>query len=251
MTAMASLALLYFLLWVGVTVSTPVDVQKRIVHGVRCGQNDRLYHVKLRATDGTFCGGSLISDEWILTAAHCWEETMYADVNIHPGNEMETIKITRHEIYTENSKAHDIMLLKLEKKPKKIHKIDLPDCSADLQLRNLFHVAGHGLFAVGEYDIYEERNSENLLCGDMRVVDCSPLRGWIHNRNVPFDNWVCADGEHQVTAAGDSGGGAVFNGKIYAVISGYNDLQAFRDPCEFSRVCAYMHWIQSIIGPNP
>ncbi|KAM4584774.1 uncharacterized protein PAE49_004221 [Odontesthes bonariensis] len=47
MTAMAPLRLLLSMLWVGVTVSTVVDLHKRIIGGAECGPNERLYHVKL------------------------------------------------------------------------------------------------------------------------------------------------------------------------------------------------------------
>uniref|UniRef100_A0A667WPW4 trypsin n=1 Tax=Myripristis murdjan TaxID=586833 RepID=A0A667WPW4_9TELE len=55
------------------------DVHKRIIGGRPCRPDERLYHVQLRGffqnstyTEETLCGGSLISDQWILTASHCW-----------------------------------------------------------------------------------------------------------------------------------------------------------------------------------
>ncbi|XP_054865906.1 snake venom serine protease 5-like [Amphiprion ocellaris] len=113
------------LLWLGldVTVSTVVDLQKRIIGGNQCRPKERHYHVKLIVSHGNkdfFCGASLISDQWILTAAHCYEPgwTMHAVLGVHPGpGEQVEIK-EPPEIYTDtgknnNQRSHDIMLLKL------------------------------------------------------------------------------------------------------------------------------------------
>lgn len=57
-----------------VTVSTVEDLQKRVIGGQDCGKDERHYHVKLTHPRGELsCGGSLISDKWILTAAHCYD----------------------------------------------------------------------------------------------------------------------------------------------------------------------------------
>lgn len=43
----------------------------RIVGGSTADEDDYPWMVSLQQTWGHFCGGSLISSQWVLTAAHC------------------------------------------------------------------------------------------------------------------------------------------------------------------------------------
>ncbi|XP_074540329.1 thrombin-like enzyme gyroxin B2.1 [Halichoeres trimaculatus] len=146
----------------GASVSTPGDLEKRIIGGQECGPNDREYHVKLIGNDGTsnfLCGGSLISKDWILTAAHCDKKTITAYVGIHPsGGGGGQATEAKHETFIDKqSNKHDIMLLKLQNPVTTVKPVGLPNCKTNpakfLRFFNKYgakvQVAGHGPATLG------------------------------------------------------------------------------------------------------
>lgn len=52
-------------------VAFPVDDDDKIVGGFTCAENSVPYQVSLNA-GYHFCGGSLINEEWVVSAAHCY-----------------------------------------------------------------------------------------------------------------------------------------------------------------------------------
>ena len=52
----------------------------KIVGGVEATPNQWPWQVALFVDDAWFCGGSLISENWVLTAAHCVDGASYFDV---------------------------------------------------------------------------------------------------------------------------------------------------------------------------
>ncbi|XP_029282285.1 trypsin I-P1-like [Cottoperca gobio] len=260
---------LLLLLLAGVTVNAAVDLQKRIIGGQPCNRADRLYHVKLishNVTHESLCGGSLISDRWILTAAHCWV-TMTAYVGVHPGPDPATAMtpgsqthqfhtITRHEIFRDNNGTHDIMLLQL---PRATNIIPVPlpnatDCVNNIPIRAEVQIAGYGnTTAEGRFN---GTWADVLHCALTDVVDCGRLMQHLQNYPVFFAEHVyqhlfCVQRARVDTCPGDSGGGVVFNGKIYGVISFTGDVNnACSEAAGFMEVCRYRTWINGIMS-NP
>jgi len=60
----------------------PPSVNVRVVGGVEAMPHSWPWQVSLQSSRGHFCGGSIINEQWVLSAAHCVGGYVMLDINL-------------------------------------------------------------------------------------------------------------------------------------------------------------------------
>merc|ERR1712025_107705 len=95
----------------------------RIVGGFEAQENQWPWQVALFIDNAWFCGGSIISENYVMTAAHCADGASYFDImagahNVRASSEPHRVEITSYNGWTHpqrnhNTLANDIALIEL------------------------------------------------------------------------------------------------------------------------------------------
>src|SRR5688500_11395183 len=106
----------------GDAVAAPIGDEKEIVGGTATTIAQHPWQISFQTSDGFhFCGGSILSDTWIVTAQHCVEGASPSSVRIEAGatrlsesGQVRSVaEIVRHPGYTQPANGKDIALLRL------------------------------------------------------------------------------------------------------------------------------------------
>ncbi|XP_071403566.1 trypsin-3-like isoform X1 [Centroberyx affinis] len=224
--------------------------ESKIVGGYECPKHSVPYQVYL--TDGKpLCGGTLLSREWVLSAAHCEKPFLKVGLGLHNRRKFEgteqfimSTKVIPHPDYNSGTLDNDIMLIKLSK-PATLNRYVRPatlptKCARD---GTMCRISGWGSLRP---------SNEGLLYSDKLQCLDAPLLSYNTCSNAyPFEitkNMICAgflEGG-KGSCQGDSGGPMVCGEKIQGVVSWGDLVCAGRNkPGVFTKVCNYISWIKN------
>uniref|UniRef100_A0A2K6L8J8 trypsin n=1 Tax=Rhinopithecus bieti TaxID=61621 RepID=A0A2K6L8J8_RHIBE len=233
-------------------MAAPFHDDDKIVGGYTCEENSVPYQVSLNS-GYHFCGGSLISEQWVVSAGHCYKphiEVRLGEHNIEvlEGNEqfINATKIIRHPKYNGNTLNNDIMLIKLST-PAVINDyvstISLPNTPPDAGTECLISGWGNTLSSGADYP-------DELQCLDAPVLTQAKCK-----LSYPFritSNMFCVgflEGGKD-SCQGDSGGPVVCNGQLQGVVSWGYGCALKRRPGVYTKVYNYVDWIKDTIAAN-
>ncbi|XP_037359055.1 mast cell protease 8-like [Talpa occidentalis] len=193
------------------------------------------------------CGGFLVQDNFVLTAAHCKGSEMNVTLGAHNIKKKEktrqVIPVLRpfpHEDYDAEKLINDIMLLKLKKKAqltKTVKPIALPRPRDVVKPGQVCSVAGWGEMADGN-------SPDTLQEADLKVQaekTCKDLFPNDYNNSIQL--CVGKPKSKKATANGDSGGPFVCRGVAQGIVSYADDESPELLPQVFTRISSFLPWI--------
>ncbi|XP_034021939.1 elastase-1-like isoform X2 [Thalassophryne amazonica] len=239
---------------------------EKVIGGEVASPNSWPWQISLQYQYGSkyyhTCGGTLIRKGWVMTAAHCvdsprtWQVVLGEhDLYSHSGREQikKVSSVIIHPKWDGNklSAGFDIALLLLESEAtlnSYVQLGSLPPSGQILPHNNPCYITGWGHTSTGG------SLSPELKQAYLPVVDhqtCTLPDWW---GSTVKTNMVCAGGGAESGCNGDSGGplNCQVNGKYYVhgIVSFGSGLgcNTPKKPTVFSRVSAYIEWMNTIMN---
>nr|NP_001316809.1 uncharacterized protein LOC120766154 precursor [Rattus norvegicus]CAA54304.1 granzyme-like protein III [Rattus norvegicus] len=234
------------------TVSlAPTTEAGEIIGGHEAKPHSRPYMAYLQIMDedsgSTMCGGFLIQEDFVLTAAHCLGSKITVTLGAHNIKEQEkmqqvipVVKIIPHPAYNSKKYSNDIMLLKLKSKAKRtraVKTLSLPRSNFKVKPGDVCNVAGWG--KLGPMGKFPDKLQEVELTVQ-EDQECETYFKKAYNKA----NQICA-GDPKIKRAsfgGDSGGPLVCK-KVAAGIVAYGSKNGSA-PEAFTKVSTFLSWIK-------
>ncbi|KAL9693689.1 hypothetical protein quinque_012974 [Culex quinquefasciatus] len=231
--------------------------ETRIVGGRPTGVNQYPWLARL-VYDGQFhCGASLLTRDYVLTAAHCVRRLKRNKIRVVLGDHDQFIAtettaiqravtaIIRHRSFDQNSYNHDIALLKL-RKPVDFTKTIKPVCLP----KDRSEPSGQIGTVVG----WGRTSEGGTLPGIVQHVDV-PILTLDQCRNMKYrasritSNMLCAGKGKQDSCQGDSGGPLLVRKgdkhEIVGIVSWGVGCGRAGYPGVYTRVARYLPWIRA------
>ncbi|KAG7504076.1 granzyme B-like [Solea senegalensis] len=227
-----------------------------IVHGTISTPHSRPYMASLQFSKKHTCGGILIREDFVLTAAHCKKtQDMTVVLGAHNINKREKsqqrIKVAAYHSHPKftGEYDHDIMLLKLKKKAKLnkyVRAIELPEKDNEIHANVPCVVAGWGQTGFQEpYSKLLRETTEKTQSS----FECKTI--WKEHFNN--DRMICTtfDKKKGGVCQGDSGGPLICDGKPQG-ITAYTaqDCSDTRYPHVFTKIQFFLPWIKKVMQGN-
>ncbi|KAM4636189.1 trypsin [Discoglossus pictus] len=228
------------------------DDDDKIVGGYTCAKNSVPYIVSLNS-GYHFCGGSLINNLWVVSAAHCYKSSVQVRLGEHnivvsEGTEqfISSSRVIRHSGYNSRTLDNDIMLIKLSSAAtlnSYVKAVALPSGCSAAGTSCLISGWGNTLSSGTNYPDLLQCVSAPILTS----AQCSSAYPGEITANMICVGYIEGGKD---SCQGDSGGPVVCNGQLQGIVSWGYGCALRNYPGVYTKVCNYVSWIQNTIAAN-
>ncbi|XP_044616908.2 chymotrypsinogen 2-like [Equus asinus] len=228
----------------------------RIVNGEDAVPSSWPWQVSLQTSSGFhFCGGSLISQHWVVTAAHCGVRKTHRVVAgvSDLGSDEEAVQVLRiakvfeHPLWDRYAVRNDIALLKLAtpaRLSKTVSPVCLPSANASFPAGSLCATTGWGKTRHNASKTPDKLQQAVLPL--LSNTDCKKYWG-----SKIANSMVCAGASGVSSCMGDSGGPLVCQKDgtwtLVGIVSWGSSRCLPSSPGVYARVTEFIPWVQEVL----